>query len=54
MELDINPQWTSFIDYQPTANPTNPTPINLLPTMQHPADRYNTTSSRDFITLHTR
>jgi len=54
MELDINPQWTSFVRYQPTTDPTNPTPINLLPTMQPPADRYTTTSSRDFITLHTR
>jgi len=54
MELDINPQWTSFVRYQATADPTNPTPINLLPTMQPPADRYTTTSSRDFITLHTR
>jgi len=42
------------VRYQPTTDPTNPTPINLLLTMQHPADRYTTTSSRDFITLHTR
>ena len=54
MELDINPEWTSFIHYQPTADLTNPTPVNLLPTMQHPADRYDTTSTRDFITLYSR
>ena len=54
MELDLNPEWTSFIHYQPTADPTNPTPVNLLPPCSTPADRYNTTSTRDFITLHSR
>ncbi len=54
MELDINPEWTSLIRYQPTADPTNPTPLNVLPTMKQPPDRYNTTSTRDFVALHAR
>jgi len=28
MELDINPQWTSFVRYQPTTDPTNRAPGN--------------------------
>jgi len=54
MQLDINPDWTSFIDYHPTADPTQPQAVNLLPTMKRSPDRYNTTSARDFVTLHTR
>ncbi len=43
MELDINPQWTSFVLY--------PQVSNLLPDMQHDATRYRAGSSRDFITV---
>lgn len=43
MELDINPQWTSFVLY--------PQVSNLLPDMQHGATRYQDSSSRDFITV---
>lgn len=43
MELDINPEWTSFITY--------PVEKNLLPDMQRSPHRYDTTSTRDFFTV---
>jgi hypothetical protein len=54
MELDINPEWTSFIRYEAQGDPSNPTPVNLLPTMAQPATRYDVTSARDFVTLYAR
>lgn len=45
MELDINPQWTSFVDYGPAGAK------NLLPDMQRSPKRYDTTSTRDFIAV---
>jgi hypothetical protein len=47
MELDINPEWTNFMYYQPNAT-ASPTPVNLLPNQQEPADRYYSPNSRDF------
>lgn len=46
MELDINPEWTSFISY--------PAARNLLPDMQRSAHRYDSTSTRDFFTVVSR
>ena len=46
MELDINPEWTSFVQY--------PAERNLLPDMQRSPTRYDTTSSRDFIAVLSR
>lgn len=43
MELDINPEWTSFISY--------PAEKNVLPDMQRSPRRYDTTSTRDFFTV---
>ena len=43
MELDINPEWTSFVHY--------PAETNLLPDMQRSPRRYDTASSRDFIAV---
>ena len=43
MELDINPEWTSFVHY--------PAESNLLPDMQRSPHRYDTASSRDFIAV---
>ena len=45
MELDINPQWTSFVLF------TGAQPANLLPDMQNSPRRYDTASSRDFVVL---
>jgi hypothetical protein len=48
MELDINPEWTSFSYYVP--GPTGaPTATKLLASMQRPANRYESTSTRDFL-----
>ena len=48
MELDINPDWMSFMYYLPKNHPENPTPVNLLRNQIQPADRYYNTSNRDF------
>lgn len=45
MELDINRDWTSFVRY------TAAGPANLLPDMYATPHRYDTPSSRDFISL---
>jgi len=37
-----------------TADPTHLQAVNLLPTMKRSPDRYDTTSARDFVTLHAR
>ena len=54
MELDINPEWTSFVLYDTSAQPGDPVPRNLLPDMQQPADRYYQTVSRDFFSVYAR
>ena len=54
MELDITPAWVSFMSYQAGNNPNNPTPQLLLHDYQRPADRYYTTTSRDFVTVYAR
>jgi hypothetical protein len=52
MELDINPEWTSFVVYQ-TPN-GQPAERNVLPDMQRSPGRYDTTSTRDFVALYLR
>jgi hypothetical protein len=47
MELDINPEWTNFMYYLPY-QASSPTPVNLLPNQEEPADRYYSPNSRDF------
>jgi len=54
MELDINPDWMSFMYYLPKNHPENPQPVNLLPTQIQPADRYYYTSNRDFTAVFSR
>ena len=53
MQLDINPEWTSYVLYHQPSD-THSGASNLLPTMQRAATRYNTVSGRDFVTTHTR
>src|SRR6202012_2279427 len=48
MQLDINPTWMSYMSYRPTPNAADPTPGNLLPTPQEPANRYSSINTRDF------
>ena len=52
MELDINPEWTSFILYRSPAGRT--IERNLLSGMQQPPRRYDVPSSRDFVALYAR
>jgi hypothetical protein len=54
MELDINPAWTNYMYYLPHAHPGDPTPVNLLPDQQEPADRYYYLNSRDFTAVYAR
>jgi hypothetical protein len=54
MELDINPDWTNFMYYQPGAHPGDPTPVSLLPDQVQPAARYYGPASRDFTAVFAR
>ncbi len=54
MQLDINPDWMSFMYYLPKNHPANPTPVNLLPNQLQPADRYYSDSSRDFTAVYAK
>jgi Phosphodiester glycosidase len=53
MQLDINPDWTSFMYYVPR-HPADPTPVALLPDQVQPADRYYSVSGRDFTAVYSR
>jgi hypothetical protein len=48
LQLDINPYWMSFEYYKTAGHPSDPTPVNLLPTQQQTAYRYYSVYSRDF------
>jgi hypothetical protein len=54
MELDINPDWMSFMYYLANNHPGNPTPVNLLQTQVQPSDRYFYISNRDFTAVFAR
>jgi hypothetical protein len=54
MQLDINPEWMSFMYYRPRGHPADPAPSVLLPTQNQPADRYYSISGRDFTAVYTR
>ena len=54
MQLDINPEWTSFMYYTPMGHPADPTPVSLQPDQTQPPDRYYTTSGRDFTAVYSR
>ena len=54
MELDINPDWMSFMYYLAKNHPANPTPVNLLRSQIQPANRYYSISNRDFTAVFTR
>ena len=51
MELDINPDWVSFMTY--SGNAAAPNPAKLWAFVQ-PADRYLQPASRDFVSVHLR
>ncbi|MGH3155435.1 MAG: phosphodiester glycosidase family protein, partial [Streptosporangiaceae bacterium] len=54
MQLDINPDWMSFMYYLPKNHPADPTPVNLLPDQLQPPDRYYSASGRDFTAVYAR
>jgi hypothetical protein len=54
MQLDINPDWTNFMYYEPGAHPGNPAPVSLLPNQVQPADRYYVLANRDFTAVFAR
>ena len=54
MELDINPDWMSYMYYLPKHHPASPAPVNLLPDQVQPPNRYYTPASRDFTAVYAR
>jgi hypothetical protein len=54
MQLDINPDWMSFMYYLPRHHRADPTPVNLLPDQLQPADRYYSLANRDFTAVFAR
>jgi Phosphodiester glycosidase len=54
MQLDINPDWMSFMYYLPHHHPGDPTPVNLLPDQVQPPDRYYSLANRDFTAVFAR
>jgi len=54
MQLDINPDWMSFMYYQSKGHPADPAPVNLLPDQSQPANRYYSVSGRDFTAVYAR
>jgi hypothetical protein len=54
MQMDINPAWMKFDYYQAKVNPSDPTPVPLLPTQQPSPYSYYTPSTRDFTAVYAR
>jgi hypothetical protein len=54
MQMDINPSWMKFDYYQAKGNPSDPTPVTLLPTQEPAANSYLTPSTRDFTAVYAR
>lgn len=53
MPLDMNRAWPSFMAYDGSRDPANPTPTNLLD-FENPADRYYVKATRDFVAVYGR
>lgn len=54
MQLDINPEWMSYMSYRPGHHPSNPTPKNLLPDQIAASNRYYSPNGRDFTAVYAR
>jgi len=54
LQLDINPEWTSFEYYKTDGHRSDPRPVDVLPTQQAPASRYYSVFSRDFTAVYAR
>ncbi|MFI6048725.1 phosphodiester glycosidase family protein [Streptomyces violascens] len=53
MPLDMNRAWPSFMSYDPTADPANPKPTNLLD-FENPPERYYNQATRDFVAVYAK
>jgi Phosphodiester glycosidase len=53
MQLDINPDWMSFMYYKHDQR-ANPVAVNLLPDQIQPPDRYYYPANRDFTAVYAR
>ena len=53
-QLDINPDWMSFMYYRPKRHPADLTPVNLLPDRAQSPGRYLAGSSHDFTAVFAR
>jgi hypothetical protein len=54
MELDINPEWTTFEYYRAAGHTTNPTPVAMLPDQPSGVYRYYSVWARDFTAVYAR
>ena len=54
MELDINPDWMSFMYYLAKNHPAEPLPVNLILSQIQPPDRYYYPANRDFTAVFAR
>ena len=54
MQLDINPEWMSFMYYLPKHHPADPTPVALLPDQMQAPNRYYSITGRDFTAVYAR
>ncbi|HEX6526234.1 MAG TPA: phosphodiester glycosidase family protein [Streptosporangiaceae bacterium] len=54
MELDINPEWTTFEYYHAAGHPTDPAPVAMLPDQPSSAYRYYSVWARDFTAVYAR
>lgn len=53
MELDINPEWVSYMTYDGSKNPANPVSTKLLD-FARTEKRYFSTEERDFVAVYSR
>ncbi len=54
MELDINPEWTTFEYYRAAGHPADPAPVAMLPDQQSSPYRYYSVWARDFTAVYAR
>jgi hypothetical protein len=54
LQLDINPEWTSFEYYKTDGHASDPKPVDVLPTQEASANRYYSVFSRDFTAVYAR
>jgi hypothetical protein len=54
MQMDINPAWMKFDYYQADGDPSDPTPVPLLPDQQASPYSYYAPSTRDFTAVYAR